>query len=156
MSNKMKHLGTRVDEAFYDQVKVHAEGMDMSISEFVRVAVEQISVNRKGNRQQVSADLLTDVPQTVATLSNQLELKDQQLERKEKQLEQIQAELNEQIRLFAQELSESRRGGEEAGERSDTIIAQMTQQLKRTTSQLEDMRSTHKQGWWGRVFTRSA
>jgi uncharacterized FAD-dependent dehydrogenase len=41
MSNKLRHIGTRVDESFYEKIKQHVHSLDVSISDFVRTAVEQ-------------------------------------------------------------------------------------------------------------------
>ena len=56
---------------------------------------------------------------------------------------------DEQLQALQTEISEARRGSEEAGKRSDMLLAQITNQLDRAQNQLEDFRT--RPSFWQRV-----
>ena len=68
-------------------------------------------------------------------------------------LEQIQSEnshLRDQVNKLQEELKEERERIEQAKERSDTIILQLTRQLEQSQRLLE----YHEEPWWRRVFRK--
>ena len=128
-ANKMRYIGTRVDNTLHEKIEQYLEGHGLSMSEFMRTSVEQMFAEPQTNGKHSLADSQTNGDQGINALTEQLQTKDAQLQRKDEQLEALQTEL-----------SEARRGSEEAAKRSDMLLAQMTQQLDRAHLQLQDLR----------------
>ena len=126
-ANKMRYIGTRVDTELHEKIEQYREEHGLSMSEFMRTSVEHMF-----------AQTQTNGGQSIHALTEQLQIKDAQLQRKDEQLEALQTEL-----------SEARRGSEEAGKRSDMLLAQITSQLDRAQNQLEDFRT--RPSFWQRV-----
>ena len=118
-ANKMRYIGTRVDTKLHEKIEHYLEEHGLSMSEFMRTSVEQMFAEPQTNGEQ-----------GIHALTEQLQIKDAQLQRKDEQLETLQTEL-----------SDARRGSEEAAKRSDMLLAQITSQLDRAQNQLEDFRT---------------
>ena len=58
--------------------------------------------------------------------------------------------LREQFSEVQRQLDETRKGAEEASERSDTLLLQLTRQLEQSQRMLE----AHQESWWRRIFRR--
>ena len=132
MSNEIKLVGFRAPIAYHEKIKTHADSTGLSISDFLRDAVEH-ALN--GVKSDVKSDL--------TLLEKQFDVKDRQIE-----------DLSRQLEDGNRRHEETQRASEEAAKRSDMLLAQMTQQLDRTQLQLEDMRNRQTQSWWGRMFGR--
>lgn len=127
MSNEIKLVGFRAQIQYHEKIKAHADAIGMSVSDFLRDAVEQ-ALN--GVKSGVKSDF--------AVLEKQLDVKDQQI-----------ADLSRQLEDGSRRHEQTQRGSEEAAKRSDMLLAQMTQQLDRSQLQLEDMR--RRRSWWQRL-----
>ena len=137
-ANKMRYIGTRVDTDLHEKIEQYREEHGLSMSEFMRTSVEQMFAEPQTNGKHSLADAQTNGEQGIHALTEQLQIKDAQLQRKDEQLEALQTEL-----------SDARRGSEEAGKRSDMLLAQITNQLDRAQNQLEDFRT--RPSFWQRV-----
>ena len=137
-ANKMRYIGTRVDSDLHEKIEQYLEEHGLSMSEFMRTSIKHMFAQPQTNGKQSLADSQTNREQGINALSEQLQIKDSQLQRKDEQLEALQTEL-----------SEARRGGEEAGKRSDMLLAQITSQLDRSQTQLEYLRT--RPSLWQRV-----
>ena len=137
-ANKMRYIGTRVDSDLHEKIEQYLEEHGLSMSEFMRTSVEQMFTQPQTNSKQSLAETQTNGGPGIHALTEQLQTKDVQLQRKDEQLETLQTEL-----------SEARRGSEEAGKRSDMLLAQITSQLDRAQNQLEDFRI--RPSFWQRV-----
>ncbi len=142
MSIKMQNINIRISSELQEQIRQKAKALNMTQSDFVRTSIERM----------LDADTTHATHHDTQNTTQALHILDRQLEQKDAQIQRIQTDLNEQIRQLTGELSASRRGTEDAGKRSDMIVAQMTQQLDRAALQLEDLRQ--KRSWWQRVFSR--
>ena len=137
-ANKMRYIGTRVDTDLHEKIEQYREEYGLSMSEFMRTSVEQVFAQPQTNSKHSLAETQKNGEQGIRALIEQLQIKDSQLQRKDEQLEALQTEL-----------SDARRGSEEAGKRSDMLLAQITNQLDRAQNQLEDFRT--RPSFWQRV-----
>ena len=131
MANKKKYIGTRVDSQLHEKIEQYLDKQGMSLSEFVRTSVEYSLAESQTDGKQPLADEQTNHT-AIEALTGQLTIKDSQIEH------------------LQTELSQARQGSEEASERSDTIIAQMTKQLDGAQLMLADMRK--RPVGWKRLF----
>jgi hypothetical protein len=145
----MRQFNVRVDDAFYEEARAKADEMGISLSDFVRDAVKQWC--HRGDTEAISPDGTYEPPDWLKA----------ELRHKNEQIVSLQTELSRQTEQFTGELSLARQSTEDASKRSDTIIAQMTQQLSQMTQQLErtqlqltDLRERRR--WWQRVFAGRA
>ena len=119
-ANKMRYIGTRVDTDLHEKIEQYCEEHGLSMSELMRTSVEQMFAEPQTNGKHSLVDAQTNGEQGIHALTEQLQIKDSQLQRKDEQLEALQTEL-----------SDARRGSEEAGKRSDMLLAQITNHLDR-------------------------
>ena len=80
MSNEIKLVGFRAPIPYHEKIKTHAEAVGMSVSDFLRDAVEQALDG-------VKSDVKSDVKRDLITLEQQLQAKDNQIEMLVRQLE---------------------------------------------------------------------
>jgi chromosome segregation ATPase len=95
-----------------------------------------------------------DDNQLVEELRRQVEYLQGKLDERDGQVERLERDFNERVQQLTAELSDARQAADDASKRSDTIIAQMTQQIDRAQLQLEDLRNEQREkpNWWGRLF----
>jgi len=120
----MAHLGLRIPNELHDQVKAVAQEQDISVSDYVRTAVEQVLHGVKSESNSVSQSLYKE-----------------QLAGKEREIE-----------FLRQELTAVRQTLDESVKRHDTIVLSITQHLEQANLQLEDLRARHNRSWWQKLF----
>lgn len=141
-AHKRRYIGTRVDTPLHEKINQYQQAHGVSMSDFMRTAIEQMFAAPQTKSKHSLADMQTNGEPGINALTEQLRTKDAQLQRKDKQLEALQTEL-----------SEARRGSEEAAKRSDMLLAQMSNQLELTQTQLEGSRA--RPSFWQRVMGKT-
>jgi hypothetical protein len=132
----MPTISVRVDDETHAKVKYRADLQGVSISDCLRSAVERFIT--ESPKSALSAD--------VSVLQSQLK------EAQEDEIGFLRGELTA-VRAAAEE---SAQHAASASERADTIVLSLTQQLDRSTLQLEDLRQTDQRSLWARLFKRES
>lgn len=151
MSNKPKYIGTRVDDELHNRIKHGAESQGISVSDFLRFAVEQaLDTSSTLDPELESLDVLRDLTQVQKEqveflrqeLSTAQESKDTHLSVKDRQIESLQDELatkNQQIDQLHQLIAMEQKN-----------LGEIAQQLTQSQNLLEDLRQQEKRPWWQR------
>ena len=131
------NASVRINEELYDRIKTISKSKQLSISDFIRNAVEHVlQIEEQGIEQRV-----TDIEQNAFdVLQTQLKLLHDQIQAKDDNTEQLLAQLqqkDEQISQLHQIVA-----------MSQSHTNELTQQLDRAHLQLEDLRQ--KRPWWRR------
>jgi negative regulator of replication initiation len=153
MSNKPKYIGTRVDDELHDKIRHRADAQGISVSDFLRFAVEQALASEN------TAD---DTPEPVNVLREQLQAETENaqflrqeltalrqshsdhLSEKERHIEQLREELaikNTQIEELHKLVAMAQSTG-----------AELTKQLDRTQLQLQDVQQREQRSFWQKLL----
>jgi len=117
MSNKPRYIGTRVDEVLHEKIRQYTDRQQVSLSDFVREAVEQMLVEPQtpANGSQ----------QTVSILQTELGARNEEITRLHQEIEQ----LHQLVGL------------------SQKNVGTISQQLSQAHAQLEDLRVKPTRWW---------
>lgn len=135
----MKNISLKVDDTLHEQITSTAAREGLSLADAVRFALQAYCV---GDTRRSTRDSPVDPSNHIEDLRAQIRVKDTQIEM-----------LAGQVEEANRRHSETQHAAEEASKRHDTIVLQMTTQLDRTTTQLEDIRTRQQQSWWSRMFS---